>query len=72
VSNKRREKKRKRKQKKRLKLEVAVGPPRLTGEVSVICDETNNTPEDIAAGRLNVSVGLGLVQDYVRADFEGE
>lgn len=30
---------------------------------SVICDETNNTPEVIDAGQLNVDVGLEIVRD---------
>jgi phage tail sheath protein FI len=29
----------------------------------VICDETNNTPEVIDAGQLNVDVGLEIVRD---------
>jgi len=69
MSNKSREKKRKRKLKKRsLRVEVAIGPPKLTGEFTV--DSVPFDPErpDVVA----VNVGLGLRQDYLRADIEIE
>ena len=68
MNNKSQRKKRKRKEKKRVQLDIAVGPPRLTGKYTVEAEPFNpDRPTEVV-----MNIGLEMQQDYLRADIEIE